>query len=155
MASRMPFPGITCTTTSFPRFRRHGVTRSGFFQHSWHCWGSSNRTGHRRTGRDCSGSLCSRAVSRHSVELQSGDSTFSGVLRGGTIHCPFSATETKLAQFVAWLYRKNLSGSTEKNYVAAVRHSHIAMGLGDPQIGSMPQQRHRLDSLSHQASCKG
>ena len=40
--------------------------------------------------------------------------------------------------FVAFLHRERLSGSTVKNYLAAVRHSQISAGLGDPNIGDMP-----------------
>ena len=43
--------------------------------------------------------------------------------------------------FVAFLYREQLSGSTVKNYLAAIRHSQITLGMGDPHMGDM----HRLD----------
>ena len=43
--------------------------------------------------------------------------------------------------FVAFLYREKLSGSTVKNYLAAIRHSQITLGMGDPHMGDM----HRLD----------
>ena len=151
MALRMPYPGITCTT-SFLRFQRHGVNRSMFLQHWWHCWGSDNRTGHHRPGHNSSGTLCSGAVSRHSAKLQSGDPTFSGVLQGGTSSLPVPAMETKLAQFVAKLYRKKLSSSTLENDLAAVCHSQIAMGLRDPQIGSMPRLGYAIKGMKRNSA---
>ena len=44
-----------------------------------------------------------------------------------------------LVYFVAWLFREGLSSGTIKSYLAAVRHSQIALGLGDPHAGDMPQ----------------
>ena len=41
--------------------------------------------------------------------------------------------------FVALLYRDSLSSGTIKSYLAAVRHSQIALDLGDPHLGDMPQ----------------
>ena len=46
--------------------------------------------------------------------------------------------EQALTAFVAWLYRQQLSASTVKNYLAAVRFTQISLGLGDPHIGDMP-----------------
>ena len=37
------------------------------------------------------------------------------------IHNPFPVTESSQLYFVAWIYKKQLVGSTVKNYLAAVR----------------------------------
>ena len=42
-------------------------------------------------------------------------------------------------RFTAYLFKEGLKGGTIKNYMAAVRHSQISMGLGDPQMSNMPQ----------------
>ena len=55
------------------------------------------------------------------------------------VDVPFPTAEHVLSRFVAWLHIQNLSCSTIKNYLAAVRHSQIAVGLGDPKMGSMVQ----------------
>ncbi len=52
---------------------------------------------------------------------------------------PFPTSERNLSFFVGVLFRDGLSGSTIKGYLSAVRHSQIALGLGDPHISAMPQ----------------
>ena len=52
---------------------------------------------------------------------------------------PFPTAEHVLSRFVSWLHTHHLSCSTIKNYLAAVCHSQIALGLGDPKMGSMVQ----------------
>ena len=47
-------------------------------------------------------------------------------------------TETVLVFFVAFLYREGLSSGTINSYLAAVRHTQISLGLGDPHSGEMP-----------------
>ena len=44
-----------------------------------------------------------------------------------------------LSLFVAWLHSRQLAAGTVKNYLAAVRHTQIALGLGDPRMGNMAQ----------------
>ncbi len=51
------------------------------------------------------------------------------------MHQPFPVREFTLMYFVAWAFQQGLSGGTVKNYLAAVRHSHISLGLGDSRIG--------------------
>ena len=55
------------------------------------------------------------------------------------IEVPVPTSERTLCQFIAWLHTQHLASSTVKNYLAAVRHSQIALGLGDPKIGAMTQ----------------
>ncbi len=52
---------------------------------------------------------------------------------------PFPVTEPSLSAFVAFLYRVGLTAGTIKSYLSVVRHAQIALGLGDPGIGNMPQ----------------
>ena len=47
------------------------------------------------------------------------------------------ATERTLSLFVASMYKDGLAGSTAKTYLAGVRYSQIAMGMDDPDMGSM------------------
>jgi hypothetical protein len=53
--------------------------------------------------------------------------------------------------FVAFLYREKLSGSTVKNYLAAIRHSQISAGMGDPDMGGMAclDCGKRVKAISH------
>ncbi len=54
-------------------------------------------------------------------------------------------------QFVAWLHAKGLTSGTVKGYLAAIRHSQIALGLGDPKIGEMPQLEYVLRGMKRMA----
>ena len=66
---------------------------------------------------------------------------------------PFPVTELILSQFVAWL--KKLSCSTVKNYLAEVRHSQIALGLGDPRMGNMPQLEYVIRGMKRKSQATG
>ena len=46
-------------------------------------------------------------------------------------------TESHLSYFVAYLFKEALSAGTVNSYLAAVRHSQIARGLGNPHINKM------------------
>lgn len=48
---------------------------------------------------------------------------------------------------MASLFRQKLTASTVKNYLAAVRHTQIELGLGDPQMGNMPQLEYVLKGM--------
>ena len=67
---------------------------------------------------------------------------------------PFPVSEQKLAFFVAKLYLEGLSSTTVKTYLCAVRYTQIAIGLGDPQIPSMPQLEYILKGI-RKLSAKG
>lgn len=67
------------------------------------------------------------------------------------INDPFPTTEPTLTLFVAWLHAQNLSSGTVKNYLAAVRHSQISLGLGDPQMGSMPRLEYVVRGMKRKA----
>ena len=54
--------------------------------------------------------------------------------------------------FVAFLHREGLSGSTVKNYLAAIRHSQISLGWGDPNVGGMPRLDYVVKGLKRLAS---
>ena len=43
------------------------------------------------------------------------------------------------SRFAAYLFKEGLKGGTIKNYMAAVRHTQISMGLGDSRMSDMPQ----------------
>ena len=65
---------------------------------------------------------------------------------------PFPATEPVLTAFVAALHTQGLAVGTVKSYLAAMRHTQIAIGLGDPQIGSMPQLEYVLKGLKRRSA---
>ena len=52
---------------------------------------------------------------------------------------PYPASEYVLAYFVAFLYKEGLAPSSVKIYLSAIRHTQIALGMGDPRLGDMPQ----------------
>jgi hypothetical protein len=56
-------------------------------------------------------------------------------------------TEQVLAAFVAHLYTEKLAANTVKNYLAAVRHAQISLGMGDPQMGNMPRLEYVVKGL--------
>jgi len=54
-------------------------------------------------------------------------------------------------QFIAWLHARRLISGTAKSYLAAVRHSQISLGLGDPKIGEIPQLEYVLRGMKRKA----
>lgn len=52
--------------------------------------------------------------------------------------CPIPATENQLCQYVSYLALQNLSHSTIKSYLAAVRHLHVAERQGTPKFAKCP-----------------
>ena len=54
--------------------------------------------------------------------------------------------------FVAFLFKKGLVAGT---YLAAVRHAQIALGLGDPQMASMPKLEYVMKGLRRATSTRG
>lgn len=53
---------------------------------------------------------------------------------------------------MAFLFEQKLSAATVENYLAAVRHAQIALSLGDPKIGSMPQLEYVIKGLKRSAT---
>ena len=49
------------------------------------------------------------------------------------------ASEQQLRQFVVSLAKEGVAHSTLKCYLAAIRHLHIAKGVGDPAFSAMPR----------------
>ena len=84
--------------------------------------------------------------------------TYRSVERRYVIFCqthnlvPFPATEPVLAAFVAMLYTQGLASGTVKRDLAAIHHAQIAIGLGDPWIGAMPQLEYLLKGLKRRTS---
>ena len=64
---------------------------------------------------------------------------------------PFPVSEQTLCRFVAWLHMQHLSSSTANNYLAAVRHSQVALGLGDPKMASMAQLEYVIRGMKRTA----
>ena len=64
---------------------------------------------------------------------------------------PYPVTETQLSYFVAYLFKEGLSAATVKSYLAAVRHSQIARGLGNPHINEMPRLEYIVKGLKRKA----
>ena len=56
----------------------------------------------------------------------------------------YSVSEQHMSAFVAFLYQHGLSATMCKSYLAAVRHAHIALGLGDPVMVGMTQLQYIL-----------
>ena len=52
---------------------------------------------------------------------------------------PYPASVEVMCLFVASWYKKGISGSSVKMYMAAIRYSEIAVGLGDPQMADWPK----------------
>ena len=50
---------------------------------------------------------------------------------------PYSVSKHQLSKFLAFMYQEWLSTRTIKNYLAAMRHAQIALGLGDPVMVRM------------------
>ena len=82
---------------------------------------------------------------------RSGSKWYLGFCSECHIHTPFPLTETKLVYFVAWMYGKQLAGSTVKNYLAAVRHTQTALILGDLLMGYMSRLEYVIKGLKRKA----
>ena len=61
---------------------------------------------------------------------------------------PIPASEHQLCQFVACLAIEKISHSTIKCYLSAIRHLHVAVGLGDPRICDMARLEQVLREVS-------
>ena len=66
----------------------------------------------------------------------------------------FLVSERSLSLFVAHLAVRERKASTAKSYLAAVRHSQIALGLGDPRVGDMPQLEYVLKGLKRRSASR-
>ena len=64
---------------------------------------------------------------------------------------PYPVTETQLSSFVAYLFKEGLSAATVKSYLAAVRHSQIAWGLGNPHINEMLRLEYIVKGLERKS----
>ena len=53
------------------------------------------------------------------------------------INKPFPVSEFVLTHFVAFLYKEGLKVGTVKSYLAAIRYTQIALGLGNPHMEDM------------------
>ena len=67
---------------------------------------------------------------------------------------PFPASEPSLCLFVAWLHTQRLSSSTVKNYLAAVCHSQIALGVGDPKMSEIVQLEYVIWGMKRQSQAQ-
>ena len=65
---------------------------------------------------------------------------------------PYPVTESQLSYYVAHLYREGLSAGTVKSYLAAIRHSQIARGFGDPRMSGMPRLEYIVKSVKRKAT---
>ena len=63
----------------------------------------------------------------------------------------YPVTESQLSYFVAYLFKEGLSAGTVKSYLAAVRHSQIAQGLGNPSINEMLRLEYIVKGLKRKA----
>ena len=65
---------------------------------------------------------------------------------------PFPVSQQTLKYFVAYLHKDRISLGTAKSYLSALRHSQIALGLGDPRIGEMVQLEYVLKGLKRKTA---
>ena len=61
---------------------------------------------------------------------------------------PYPMSEEALSYFVAFLFKEGLTPSSVKSYLLAIHDAQIAMGMGDPRMGEMPQLEHFIKGLS-------
>ena len=52
---------------------------------------------------------------------------------------PFPVSEHVACLFMAFLHQEGLAGSSAKSYLAALRYTQIAIGLGDPKMAEWPR----------------
>ena len=67
---------------------------------------------------------------------------------------PFPASEQSLCLFVGHLFEAKLTSQTVKSYLAAVRYTQIALGLGDPRVESMPRLEYVIRGVKKSATKK-
>ena len=59
----------------------------------------------------------------------------------------YTAFSRGRSHFVAYLHKEGIAPGTVKSYLAALRHSRIALGLGDPHMGGMVQLEYVIKGL--------
>ena len=65
---------------------------------------------------------------------------------------PFPVDEKTVCCFVAALYLEGLAGSSVKSYLAAIRFSQIALGMGDPHMSEWPRLSYVVRGFKKRAS---
>ena len=65
---------------------------------------------------------------------------------------PYPTSENTLSYFVAFLFKEGLAPSSVKSYLSAVRHTQIALGLGDPHLSTMPRLEYFTKGLRRLSS---
>ena len=63
-------------------------------------------------------------------------------------------SEHLICLFMAYLYQEGLAGTSAKSYLAAVRYTQIAMGLGDPQMSEWPKLGYVVRGFKKMAAAK-
>ena len=82
---------------------------------------------------------------------QSGSHRYLSFCNQYNIH-PFPASESTLSRFVPFLFESQLTVATVKNYLAAVRYTQIALGLGDPEMTNMPRLEYVVKGFKRSAT---
>ena len=65
---------------------------------------------------------------------------------------PLPLDEKTVCCFVAALYLEGLAGSSVKSYLAAIRFSQIALGMGDPHMSEWPHLSYVVQGFKKRAS---
>ena len=60
--------------------------------------------------------------------------------------------ENTLSSFVVFLYTEKLAWGTIKSYLAAIRHTQISLGLGDPKMGGMTRLEYVVKGCKRKAT---
>ena len=67
---------------------------------------------------------------------------------------PFPVSEQVICLFMAFLYQEGLAGTSAKSYLAALRYTQIAMGLGDPHMSEWPKLGYVIRGFKKRATAK-
>ena len=103
-------------------------------------------------GHDSSAPVFGRSSAIHKKELPGRCTSISLICSQFHISYPFPVSESNLIRFVAFHYESRLAGATVKNYLAAIRYTQIALGLGDPQLSNLPRLEYVVKGFKRSAT---
>jgi hypothetical protein len=95
-------------------------------------------TGPRQSGCNGSAAVFSRGSPSNKKNYQSA--------RSSAYHT-FSNIGVDTVEIRGITVRAEIISSTVKNYLATVRHTQVALSLGDPKMGNMPQLEYGIKDL--------
>ncbi len=132
----------------------------------WTCWWSTSQIGRVRNERNCLEGFSAGIAASTKKSYESCSEKYARFCREKGV-TPYPTSESRVCDFVAHLFEEGLAGGSVKVYLAAIRFTQIALGLGAPSMsdwtespadythhlkkaqGSMGGKRRRTDAVGN------